>query len=101
MNTISSQHLSPNATALYRIKVQGVVSTGFADMFEHVSMHTSGVGLEDPVTTLTVWVVDQPALAGIMNYLFMFGLPILSVECLEIVSGCTASKPGRHIGHEK
>lgn len=86
MNTTSSQNLSPSAAALYRVKIQGAIDASFADMFGNVSIHASGVDGEERVTTLTVLVVDQAALAGVMNYLFMFGLPILSVECLEVVS---------------
>ncbi len=76
--------LSLTAPALYRIEVQGRLDASWADMLENVTLRLKHPTAEPPVTVLTGTLLDQSALAGVLNYIFMLGLPLLSVDCLEI-----------------
>ncbi len=46
-----------------------------------ISVESEGDGL--PVTTLT-GTVDQAALQGLLRWLYSLGLPLISVNCLEV-----------------
>jgi len=37
----------------------------------------------DPLTTLEGTLLDQAALAGVLNTLYLLGLPVISVEAIE------------------
>jgi hypothetical protein len=73
MNT----HLGMNQPAKYQIQVQGHLPDRWLDLFENWQATLGGNG---EVTTLSGTVVDQAALHGILQTLYAFGLPILSVQ---------------------
>ena len=68
--------------ATYRIKVQGYLDESKSEFLG--GMTITGVGQDDQgvVTTLVGRLRDQAELSGVLNTLYEFHLPILSVECL-------------------
>jgi hypothetical protein len=84
MASQSGGSFSVTTPALYRIEVQGRLDESWADMLSNVTVRLRHRTAEPTVTILTGSVADQAALAGILNYIFMLGLPLLSVDCLEI-----------------
>jgi hypothetical protein len=85
-------HLSIDQPARYRILVQGWLSDGWEDWFEGMRLaHPGWVDSHPPIpgeplpgetTLLTGTVPDQAALIGILQKLYSFRLPILSVELI-------------------
>lgn len=78
--------LSCSSAARYRIEVQGALGDSWSEMFGGAEMHT----IESPAsasirTVLTAVIQDQSALAGILNYVFMLRVPLLSVQCLKVL----------------
>lgn len=67
----------------YQITVQGHLDSRWADWFSGMAI-TSGVcGEDQPTTTLTGVVVDQPALHGILAQIRDLNLTIISVTRLD------------------
>ena len=69
-----------DAPACYRIVVQGVLPEPYYPCFEDMNIMVSKnkAGIER--TTLSGTVIDQAALAGILNILYDHQFPILSVQ---------------------
>jgi hypothetical protein len=70
--------------ATYRIRVQGYLEERYSDRVGGMTIIPPDVMDEPPVTTLNGRLVDQAALAGVLDYLYSLHLPILSVECIEV-----------------
>lgn len=85
VNLAGSQKLSVGSPALYRIRVLGRVDSSWSDFLHNVIIRASSFSEPSVVTTLTVYLADQSTLAGVLQYIFMLGLPLLQVECLEVV----------------
>ena len=68
--------------ATYRIKVQGYLDESRSDFLSGMTITTSSQGDEGMMTTLVGRLRDQAELSGVLNTLYEFHLPILSVECL-------------------
>jgi len=69
--------------ATYEIKVPGHLDEQMSDW---VGEMTVTVGSDDdglPITTLT-GALDQAALLGLLRRLYSLGLPLISVNCLEV-----------------
>ena len=62
---------------IYQIQVQGMIDNRWASWFEGM---TIAADEKVSVTTLTGTVADQAALMGVLNHLYMLGLPLLFVE---------------------
>jgi hypothetical protein len=78
------QKLSLDRQAIYEIKVPGHLDESWSVW---TGMMTITVESEDdvqPITTLT-FTGDQAALHGILRQLYSFGLPLISVICVDFV----------------
>lgn len=73
--------LTLDQAATYQIKVPGLLDPSWAEWDNRMRLEASD-DCETPVTTLT-GSVDQAALQGILRRLYSFGLPLISVICLE------------------
>jgi hypothetical protein len=71
--------LTLDNSAIYRIQIQGVLGTQWADYLGGLDISIDE-DLQPPVTTLSGQVIDQAALVGIINGLYDLGYPLLSVE---------------------
>ena len=67
----------------YRIKVPGHLDERWSDWADNmkVAAETAADGM--PITTLT-GSLDQAALLGLLRRLYSLGLPLISVNCLEV-----------------
>jgi hypothetical protein len=75
-----------SAPATYRICVQGHLDEKWSDYVQGMSISTEYDECQNPVTSLTGQLLDQSAFMGVINALYDYRLPILSVECLSIDS---------------
>jgi len=64
--------------------VQGYLDESYSDRLGGLAIITIQEENEAPVTTLEGRLLDQTALAGLLDSLYNLHLPILSVECLSI-----------------
>lgn len=74
--------LTLDTPATYRIRVKGHLDNSWSDCLSGLAISASGQGEEPVVTTLYGQVLDQAALAGVLNALYGLHLPLLSVEYL-------------------
>jgi hypothetical protein len=74
--------LTHDATAFYRIRIQGYLHESWADRMGGVTIETDSRPDGAPITVLSGQFQDQAALAGVLNTLYDLSLPLLSVECL-------------------
>jgi len=74
--------LTLDTPATYRIRVKGYLDSSWADCLSGLTISQSAQGDEPVVTTLYGQVLDQAALAGVLNGLYGLHLPLLSVEYL-------------------
>ena len=72
--------------AAYRIRMVGRVRNGWADFMTGLREVVSQDG-DKSITELTGTVPDQPALFGLLCHIRDLGLPLLSVEFVEIQKG--------------
>ena len=79
---MTNQGLELGAPARYRIRVKGILDEGWSDRLGDMRISTSGQEDEAPVTTLVGRLVDQAALFGVLNALYDYHYPLLSVEYL-------------------
>ena len=73
-----------DTSAIYRICIQGCLDTHWSDYLAGLKIDCTAQPTGQQVTTLTGPLIDQAALLGVLNGLYTFGLPLLSVECLSI-----------------
>ena len=74
--------LALDTPATYRIRVKGHLDSSWSDCLSGLTISRSTQGDEPVVTTLRGQVLDQAALAGVLNALYGLHLPLLSVEYL-------------------
>ena len=74
-----SERLSLDQAATYQIRVQGELDEGWADRFSNMTITAQG-----GITTLTGTVTDQPALHGLLIKIRDLGLPLLSVNRINL-----------------
>ena len=74
--------LTLDTPATYRIRVKGHLDSSWSDCLSGLAISPSGQEDEPVVTTLHGQVLDQAALAGVLNALYSLHLPLLSVEYL-------------------
>ena len=67
----------------YRIRVHGVLDEHWSNRLGGMTIKSEEDAGQRPVTTLTGAIVDQAALAGILDSLFSLGLTLISVELIE------------------
>lgn len=65
--------------AIYQIRLKGHLSEQWTDWFECLAIKLE----EDGDTLLTVPVVDQAALFGLLKKVRDLGMPLVSINCVE------------------
>ncbi len=65
--------------ARYRIHVQGCLDERRSDWFGGMHIAVRGGGPVPPITILTGTLADQAALMGLLQKVYILGLPLLSV----------------------
>jgi hypothetical protein len=74
--------LTLDTPATYRIRVKGHLDSRWSDRLGGLTITTSRQDDASVVATLYGEVLDQAALAGVLNALYNLHLPLLSVEYL-------------------
>lgn len=77
------QKLTLDRPATYQIKVPGHLSESLVDWIGRMTIMVESEGDDLPITTL-VGMVDQAALQGLLRRLYSLGLPLISVNCIEV-----------------
>jgi len=83
MNPHTGKDFKLWTAATYRIKVQGYLDEGRSGFLAGMAITTASQEDQGVVTTLVGRLRDQAELAGVLNSLYEFHLPILLVECLK------------------
>jgi hypothetical protein len=78
------KELTVGKPATYRIRVQGFLLHGWSERLGEMRVVTVSSKDEKPTTILEGRIKDQAELTGLVNTLYDFRLPILSVELLSI-----------------
>ena len=68
----------PNQPKIYQIRLQGYLSSQWADWFDGMTITLE----DDGNTLLTGPIVDQAALYGVLKKVRDFGLPLLSLHAI-------------------
>ena len=83
MKTIRpTTHVEFDSPAAYRICVHGCIPTRWRDCLDSMTVTEHVSETEPPMSILLGELVDQAALAGVLNTLYELHLPVLSVERL-------------------
>jgi hypothetical protein len=71
-----------DAPTVYTIRVLGVLDKNWSDYFGGLTIKTDTTGSEErtSITTITGQMADQAALHGLLNTLYDYQYPLLSVE---------------------
>ena len=79
----AKQKLTLDRPATYQIKVPGELDESWADWVGtmRITVESDGDGL--PETTLS-GSLDQAGLQGLLRRLYSLGLPLISVNCIEV-----------------
>ncbi len=75
--------LTLETPATYRICVQGKLDYSWSDRLGGMAITTTTTKEKLPVTILVGHLIDQAALAGVLNALYELHMPLLSVECMD------------------
>lgn len=67
----------------YQIKVPGHLDESWADWAGGMTISVEGGGDGPPITTLT-GTLDQAALQSVLRRLYSLGLPLVSVQCVDL-----------------
>ena len=81
--SIIKHKLTLDRPSIYQIKVPGALDEGCLDWDEDLFIKVESNDNDLLVTTITV-TVDQAALQGLLRRLYSFGLPLISVICIEL-----------------
>jgi hypothetical protein len=77
--------LTLDKPATYRISVQGYLGQDGSDYLKGKTITTQPDEDQQPVTILTGPLLDQAALLGVLNGLYTYRLPLISVELISVV----------------
>ncbi len=83
----SDKSLMLDTSATYVIRIQGYLDERWSDSMSAASIRVESQANGSPVTTITGEFQDQAALAGALGVLYDLGLPLLSVECIDVEPG--------------
>ena len=72
-------HYLMDFPAYYTIQLQGRLSPEWSDRLGGLDVTCTETEANAPLTTLTGWLPDQAALAGVLISVYNFGLALLSV----------------------
>ena len=75
------------APAVFAIRIQGEIGEDWAEYFGARTISVEHCEAGFPVTILTTEPVDQAGLIGMINHVYMLGLPLVSVECVSAPEG--------------
>ena len=78
------QKLTLDQPATYQIKVPGHLDKSWSEWAGGMTITVESEGDGPPVTTLTGVVVDQAALQGLLRRLYSLGLPLISVNWVDV-----------------
>ena len=84
--TTNRPRLSLHKPATYRIRVQGQLDTSWSPRLGGMEISTTSAPEQVPVTTLEGVLLDQAALAGVLDVLYSLCLPVISVEYIPVDS---------------
>ena len=73
-----------NQVSRYRISIQGRIENGWADWMDDLVIKVKKTDSNLAITMLTGTVSDQVALHGLLARIRDLGLPLISVEYLDI-----------------
>jgi len=79
----SWKDLKFEASASYRIRVQGHLDNSWSDRLGGMVLTRAFTADKQPMTILIGHLRDQAALAGVMDALYNLHLPVFSVELLD------------------
>jgi hypothetical protein len=77
-----AEHFTFDDPATYQIRVQGRLKASWSDRLEGMRISVAASDGGPFVTTLEGELLDQAALAGVLNTLYELHLPVLEVKCL-------------------
>jgi hypothetical protein len=84
MENMKKTKLALDQLVAYQIRVPGHMDESWLNWFGKVNVDLGCDETGSPVTTL-VGTFDQAALIGLLRRLYSLGLPLISVNCLEIL----------------
>ncbi len=84
--TSIDQRLSLHKPATYRIRVQGQLDESWSPRLGGMAICTTTTLEQGLVTTLEGMLLDQAALAGVLDVLYSLGLPMIAVEYVPVES---------------
>ena len=84
--TNSGRRLSLHQPATYRIRVQGQLDESWSPRVGGMAIATTTTLEQGPVTRLEGRLLDQAALAGVLDVLYSLCLPVISVEYVPVES---------------
>ncbi len=73
-----------SSPAVYRIRVRGELNACHVRQFEGLNITTDASPSERPDSIVIGRFIDQAALSGILNALYEFHLPLVSIDCLDV-----------------
>ena len=79
----NSKKLSLDRPATYQIRVPGVINQRRVNIIGEISVEIGKDEDGSPITILTV-TVDQAGLHGLLRHLYALGLPLISVNFVEV-----------------
>ena len=85
-NSQSWKNLKFEASASYRVRVQGHLDDSWSDRLGGMIITRAFTADKEPMTILIGHLKDQAGLSGVMNALYDIHLPVLSVEFLDEMS---------------
>ncbi|MFN2236246.1 MAG: hypothetical protein ACK2U1_18615 [Anaerolineales bacterium] len=79
---MSKKKLTLDQAATYEIKIPGILDEKWLDWNGGMTVTAENERAANPITLLTI-TVDQAGLQGLLRYLYSFGLPLISVICVD------------------
>ena len=79
---MGKKKLTLDQPATYEIKVPGILDNKWLDWNGGMMVKVKNERDDHPITTLTI-TVDQAGLQGLLRHLYSFGLPLISVNCVD------------------
>ena len=83
---LSLDTISMSSPAIYRVRIHGRLDADLAKRLDGINLSEESPSSEggNPISILVGRFVDQAALSGLLNSLYEFHLPLLSVDCLDV-----------------
>ena len=81
MNKVK-QKLTLDRSVTYQIKVPGHLDSSWSEWDGRMTISVVN-GEHNPPLTILTGTIDQAGLLGLLRRLYVFGVPLISVECVE------------------